>query len=239
MTLPAAPPVYATSSDPYEIRRGETGWEVYALQKALHFSDSNADGDFGPYTEMKVKEYQASKGIQTVGYAGPQTQRQLLYDAVYYVNGQRLALDKRVLKGFLVYEGGSLLAATNWYTPPNGTPGCDCGPVQWRQYGPPFNLDGLKRAFNPRTAFMYAGDEFLKRVAYANEHRPSLSDDQVLRASILAHNWPSGYSQIVKYGGLLNPNELATWTTKPDGTHYTKGEWAAEYPRRILSAGVL
>lgn len=240
MTLPAYPPRYAAPRDLYApITRGERGWRVYALQMALGFTSAEADGDFGPHTEAAVKAYQAKIGLSPVGYAGPQTQLALLLEGVKYAEKKRPELRKGVLKGFLIYEGGSLLAPTNWYTPPGGKPGVDCGPVQWRQYGPPFDMAGLKLAFRPGMSFLYAADALLDRIKDANRRNAALTDDQVLKGAILAHNWPAGFEQIIKYGHIANPGSLALWTTKPGGGHYTRGEWSVEYPRRILSAGTL
>ena len=50
------------------IKRGSKGEDVKVLQKYLGI---NPDGDFGPKTEEKVKEWQRSKGLKDDGVIGP------------------------------------------------------------------------------------------------------------------------------------------------------------------------
>jgi Putative peptidoglycan binding domain len=247
MSLPTQPPRFNSWSELVSpIKKGETGWRVWALQSALSADPAlkkiladagaftTAQGVFGAATETAVKKYQRDHFTTVDGIVGPKTQGLLLKDADLDVHQKIPKLPNGILSGFTIAEGGSVLAATNWYTPPGGTPGVDCGPVQWRQYGPPFSEAGLKKAFNPRTAFEYAGNVLLERIDDYNRRRPSLSDAMVLRLAILAHNWPAGAEQVVKYGHLTHPDALASWTTKPGGGHYTQGEWLQEYPDRIL-----
>ena len=62
---------------------GSKGSEVLALQKALlslGFNPSGTDGKFGRGTENAVKAYQASKGLETDGKAGSQTQTAIYSD---------------------------------------------------------------------------------------------------------------------------------------------------------------
>jgi hypothetical protein len=240
MSLPSQPPQYARWSDLLTpIKRGETGWRAWAVQRALlgagyPLPTWGADGDFGEETETALRRFQGDHGIDRVGFAGPATQRALLATAEHAVHTQLPRLPEGVLLGFAVSEGASVLAATNWYTPQGGKLGVDCGAVQWRQYGPPFDLAGLKAAFDPRSAFQYAGKTLLERIDDFDRRRPSLTDEMVLRLALLAHNWPAGAEQVVRYGRLSTPNALAMWTSKPSGGLYTLAEWLQEYPNRIL-----
>lgn len=52
------------------LRRGSKGDAVKRLQRKLGLV---ADGDFGPNTEAKVKEWQAANGLVADGIVGPQT----------------------------------------------------------------------------------------------------------------------------------------------------------------------
>lgn len=56
------------------LRRGSTGAEVKALQKALGIT---ADGIYGPDTEAAVKKYQQAHSLVADGIAGPTTRKSL------------------------------------------------------------------------------------------------------------------------------------------------------------------
>lgn len=58
------------SSAPPVLRKGSKGDWVKKLQHALNIT---ADGDFGPGTEAKVKEWQARNGLIADGIIGPKT----------------------------------------------------------------------------------------------------------------------------------------------------------------------
>jgi putative chitinase len=59
------------------LRKGSRGEGVQMMQEALGIG---ADGIFGPGTERKLKEWQASKGLVADGIAGPATLGELLGD---------------------------------------------------------------------------------------------------------------------------------------------------------------
>jgi peptidoglycan hydrolase-like protein with peptidoglycan-binding domain len=57
-------------------RRGQSGWDVAALQfllSARGFGPGNIDGGFGPNTEAAVRRFQAAAGVPADGVAGPST----------------------------------------------------------------------------------------------------------------------------------------------------------------------
>ena len=230
--LPAQPPKYATWSALYApITRGETGWRVYALQAGI---GAVPDGNFGPQTFATLRAYQASKRLYVDGVAGPRTQGAVLEDAERQAHLRLRDLPLGVMQGMAEYEGGRMLAPTNWYTPPNAPPGVDCGPIQRRLAGPPFTLSLLKEAFHPEQAFLWAGQMLVDRVEAYMHRRPTLTRRQAVELAVLAHNAPFLAEQIVRNGRLTTPNALAGWTTKPGGGHYTHAEWRVEYPRRIM-----
>ena len=66
-TAKAAAPA---SAEPTTLRLGSKGKIVEKLQAALNLK---ADGDFGPATEAKLKEWQSRNGLAADGIAGPKT----------------------------------------------------------------------------------------------------------------------------------------------------------------------
>lgn len=237
MSLPSSPPRYSSWSQIVSsIKEGETGWRAFALQSALRAVGRSlaADGDFGPRTLSQLKTFQKNNDLTADGVAGPKTQARLLSRVSHIVHDNHPRLPDGILRGFAEAEGANVLAATNWFTPAGGKPGVDCGPVQWRRYGPPFDQGELKGAFDPLSAFRYASKVLLDRIDDYNRRRPSLSDAMVLRIAVLAHNAPFMAEQVVRNGRLSTPNALATWTTKPGGGHYTHAEWMQVYPDRVM-----
>lgn len=238
MSLPSSPPIYGSwAALAAPIEEGDTGWRAYAVQMALSdvgFAPSGgADGDFGTATLAALKRYQHDRALTADGIAGPATQARLIADADRRVSASLSSLPDGLLHGLAEAEGGGLLAATNPYTPPGGRAGVDCGPVQLRQYGPPFDLHGLRVAFGAVGALRTAAHALLSRAADYRSRRPSLTWRRAVELAVLAHNWPDGAEQFVRFGGLLHPNTLAVWTTKPGGGHYTEQEWAELYVDRV------
>lgn len=237
MSLPSTPPKYASwSALVAPIKEGEKGWRPYALQTALRAVGRSlaADGDFGPRTLAQLKTFQSNNSLTADGIAGPATQARLLSRVGTIIHQNHPRIPNGLLRGFAEAEGANVLAATNWFTPAGGRPGVDCGPVQWRRYGPPFDLEELKTAFNTLTAFDYAAKILLTRIADYNRRRPSLTDSMVLKCAVMAHNAPFMAEQIVRNGRLSTPNALATWTTKPGGGHYTHAQWFEVYTGKVL-----
>jgi peptidoglycan hydrolase-like protein with peptidoglycan-binding domain len=76
----AAAPTDTVSISSGSLRRGAQGAAVVELQNALKaqgFDPGPADGDFGPQTEAAVKAFQAAKGLEVDGVAGPKTRAAL------------------------------------------------------------------------------------------------------------------------------------------------------------------
>ena len=237
MSLPATPPKYDSWAEMVSgIKKGETGWRVFALQDALVSTGKAliADGAFGERTERAVMTFQKTWNLTVDGVAGVQTQRKLIETISHKVYQSFPNLPDGLLRGYAEAEGANILAATNWYTPPGGPKGCDCGVVQWRQYGPPFAAVGLENAFSCEQSFAYASNVLLTRMADYDRRRPALNKAELLRLAILAHNAPFLAEQVVRNGKLSTPNALATWTTKPGGGNYTHQEWYRVYPDRVM-----
>lgn len=237
MALPSVPPKYASwAAMLAPIREGDDGWPVYALQDALVSVGRTVptDGAFGPRTHRAVRGFQGNNGLEPDGIAGVQTQRKLIERISHKTFAAFPNLPDGLLRGYAEAEGANILAATNWFTPAGGRPGVDCGVVQWRQYGPPFEERGLKKAFSCEDSFAYATLILLDRIQQYRLRRPILDKPMLLRIAVLAHNAPFLSEQIVRTGSLSTPTAPAMWTTKPGGGHYTHREWLKVYPDRIM-----
>ena len=66
----------ALTGTPVMLRRGDEGYQVMLLQRALAahgFSPGALDGDFGPRTKTALRAFQRQSGLTPDGRAGPQT----------------------------------------------------------------------------------------------------------------------------------------------------------------------
>lgn len=236
MALPSQPPKYDSwAAMVAPLKLGATGWPAYAIQCVVAVP---ADGVWGPQTDLAVKAWQKVKGLVADGIAGPVTQATMLDVVAAGVETRYASLPTGLLDGFARVEGANLLAPTNW----SQVGGVDCGPVQWRQAGPPFDETGLRQAFNAKAAFDFAALTFANRLLDYARRNPSIAPHRRIQLAVLAHNAPFLSEQIVRYGHLLTPDAIATWTNIPvedrsryDGrSQYTHEEWSYEYPRRVL-----
>jgi peptidoglycan hydrolase-like protein with peptidoglycan-binding domain len=254
MTLPASPPDYRNAAGensflaivkPIKFGEGLSShgytlgtWRVFALQSGLKSLGRTIepDGKFGAQTKAVVERFQKDRGLWVDGIAGTTTQGTILRRTETKVHKEFPDLPNGVILGICLRETSGTVAPTNWYTPPNGEPGVDCGSVQWRIYGPPFDQDKLRAAFDPLTSFRFAATDLLDRIERLDARQPSLSDEFVLRAAIVAHNAPFLYEQIVRNGKLSTPNQLATWTNKPGGGYFTHDEHFYDYSDDVLAS---
>lgn len=237
MSLPAAPP----KESAYVIKLGDDGWPVYALQSALNsirlqvnggWAKLDPDGAFGAGTEDAVKLFQHGYGLTADAIAGPATQRQVIKLLDEITHKQLPEIPTGLMRGFAEGEGGNLLAAVNWSV----AGGVDCGPMQYRVYGPPYDEAKLKAAFDPLSSFVKAGKEFQAR-AERFYNRPGVTnranrEEYAKRLAVLAHNWPYGAERLAD--GYDLSNRAADWV--PDGTKFPDGEpvntyaeWAQYY----------
>jgi peptidoglycan hydrolase-like protein with peptidoglycan-binding domain len=233
MALPSAPNKVIPSST----RKGDSGWPVFALQCGLDTLgySLDADGSFGPATDEAVRHFQKDNKLIVDGIAGSASQQRvtLLIDARTHERHRELPVG--LLRGFAETEGGNNLGAVNW----NIAGGVDCGVVQIRVYGPPYDRTAMMNAFDPGKAMERVALTFKGRVdsnrslPYAK--RQSLEFSQ--RCAALSWNWPYAAEQYAKYGKLPSPSQNATWAVIqgqrvkfPDGSPVmTWKDWAEFY----------
>lgn len=210
------------------IKLGDHGWRAYAVQCAV---TATPDGVFGQRTEKAVKTWQKEHGLKADGVVGPTTSTDMLQLAGLRAD-QSLGMPEGLGYGFAVSEGANMLAATNWQVPG----GVDCGPAQWRVYGPPYDMSSLRFAFNARTALDGAVGR-LKSTRDSFKSRNKHLGKDALPVAVLGHNWPAGADSIVRHypggGGwwryVPNPDAPATWVQG-----HTRASWAREYPARVM-----
>lgn len=250
MTLPSTPPRYAGWAELVApIRPGETGWRAFALQKAVNSVRQAAieagqiggwkrlepDGIFGPATGTALKAFQLAGGLTADAIAGAVTQGALLSHLGHRTHELAPALPDGLMRGFAEAEGANVLAATNWSVPG----GVDCGPMQIRVPGPPYDAKRMQGAFDPLNAMLQSATTLLGRATTFNtaawvSKQGRRRKEWSLRLAALAHNWPAGAAAIARDGSVPHPTERATWAPAsakfPDGTPVrTHAEWCQFY----------
>lgn len=239
MSLPSSPP----KSIVYTVALDDKGWPVFAVQSALNSVRGSfwpklvLDGSFGPATDTAVKAFQREYLLTVDGKFGPSSSARIIRLLDARVHALLPGLPAGLLRGFAEGEGGNNLSATNWSIPG----GVDCGVMQYRVY---VQIDGsyaftdLLDAFSPESAMFRAGQDFLTRADafYAAAGVKGRADRTEFskRLAVLAHNWPSGASDIAKDGKLTNPDGVASWVPAgvkfPDGQIVnTRWEWCQFY----------
>lgn len=259
MTLPSSPPIYRTWTELIApIRFGEgsplhgwtnASWRVYALQTGLRTVGrlTEPDGVFGNHTLEQVKAFQTNRGLDPDGIAGQITQRALVRRSAERLHDTFFPrIPEGMLFGIAIKETSGFIGATNDFDPSPSDLGCDCGVIQRRVKGPPYSMTTLLKAFDVAEAIIWGavddggGDPgkmkgYLPRYDRLAKAQSQLSELTKRKAVIIAHNAPFLYEQFVDFGRLRTPNELATWTKKPGGGHYTHAEWLEVYTSEVLS----
>lgn len=239
MIPPDVPPKYGSWAELVApIKQGETGWRVYGLQIALLSLSRSVtlDCDFGPKTKAAVQDFQEHENLEADGIAGPVTQRRILTKLGARTHAQLPDVPDGLMRGFAEGEGASVLAATNWTV----AGGVDCGCMQYRVFGPPYDRRKLEIAFDPVESMLEAAGDFLARTvtlgkgSWVSSQLRSLRPELAKRLAVLAHNWPAGALDYAARGSVNNPTGIATWvaagTKFPDGTAVTtRGQWAEFY----------
>lgn len=233
MTLPTSP----NTSLVAVLGKGDTGWPVFALQRGLITLgyDVTADGDYGDETVAAVVAYQHKRwpndSAQWDGVAGYNTQRGIVANLDDIIHERNPALPDGLMRGFAQAEGGNYLSAVNWTV----AGGVDCGVMQIRVYGPPYDQAKLRAAYAPGAAMQQTADSWEERYNLYRTYTFSRSRvEHAKRCAALAHNWPYAAEQYAKFGKLPNPNNVATWV--PSGLKFSDGvpvrtwkDWAEFY----------
>lgn len=230
MSLPTEP----NRSIPSALRNGDSGWPVFGLQRGLTVIGYRLepDGAFGAKTESSVATFQSDQKLVADGVAGAKTQGRMvaMLDAATHAAHRRLPVG--LLRGFSESEGGNNLGAVNW----NVSGGVDCGVVQVRCYGPPFDQQAMKGAYDPAAAMNRVAVSFISQeeafALLSAAARRGVHFTQ--RCAALNWNWPWAARQYATAGSLgASAGKPATWAAGirfPDGAPIkTYAEWAEFY----------
>src|SRR4051794_6052040 len=158
MSLPDSP----NRIPPDQLEKGDKGWPVYGLQTGLDAVGHAlaADGNFGPATEKAVIAFQRNNFLSDDGVAGAATQARLISLIDTRTHNRHDKLPTGLLRGFAETESGNKLGEVNW----DIDGGVDCGVVQVRCYGPPYDHNVLRAAYNPVIALERVAVTFQGRV---------------------------------------------------------------------------
>lgn len=240
--LPSIPPAKTAVT----IDSTVTGWPVYAVQAALNglrvalaprgasWGALEEDGAFGVKTTDALKRFQTWAKIAADGRAGPTTQMTMCKLLDERVHALRSTVPQGLVRGLAEGEGGNYIAAVNHAV----AGGVDCGIMQFRCYGPPFDKAPMQMAFDPLSAMLAAADSFSARAEFfAGQPGVKGRRDAIefaKRLAVLAHNWPAGAADIARDGVLTRPGDPATWvasgTRFPDGHMVTtRIDWCEFY----------
>jgi peptidoglycan hydrolase-like protein with peptidoglycan-binding domain len=206
-----------------------------ALQRALtslgYFV--TVDGVFGEQLERAVKTYQSRHGLAADGVAGLRTQARMLQQVDVRVDRHVLGVPDGLMRGFMEFEGGNVLAAVNWSV----AGGVDCGCMQLRVTGPPYSHQRLVTAFHPLGAAVEAAQVLMERKAvFARRSGTARSPFTSLGLAVLAHNWPWAADQYSRYGAISNPNGAAPWVPSSlPASARTREGWCKYYVAKMTT----
>lgn len=237
MGLFSTPP----STTIYEYKKGDPdGVGVGALQMAINERGYSLpleiDGNFGDSTDIAVRWFQTSRELFVDGVAGLKTQTKLA-DEFGRLAKKSLNLPSGLIYGLVEAEAGFRIGAVNWSQPG----GVDCGYVQRRVYGPPWDEDLVKDAFNANLQInKFAATTKEQYLKFRDSHRyPAVAtkpnpEEYAWRLACLHHNWPYAADRLAKGYQLSASAPSDPWW--PTGVKFDDGElvktyrdWAAFY----------
>ena len=207
---------------PLEYRRGAIHVGVWSIQHALGITK---DGNFGPQTEVAVRQFQADHGLTVDGVFGPASMAALVEQecvGAYRTHKIPRGSLESVSKGEAGYNPGAI----NWAS----AGGADLSSFQRRVYEP-FTQIAIERALKINyQARLLAGR--LRDRHDAFRARGHLNNEECWRAAVLSHNWPYGANRLAD--GYQLSNKVADWV--PQGTKFDDGapvvtyaDWAKFY----------
>lgn len=190
------------------LKRGMSGWDVWAIQIALNARGSKLtlDGVFGAATEASVLSVQAALGVTRDGIMGPQTQSALC--VAECASAEERVTPKGLLKGICLGESGGIIPATSTaYS--NGSR--DYGPLQDNLLNP--SEAQLREAFNPRLQAHEVGEARRSAFDFFLGQPGAPDDAEAWRLAVLSYNWPAAANEIAAGRG-------DTWTYTSSGKKY-------------------
>lgn len=215
------------------VQRGDRGVVVAAVQLAFNTMGSQLteDGDFGKITEDAVILYQQHRKLKVDGVFGDECSIRLSQGFAENATGQ-LPVIARVVDGVLDTESDRRIGAVNWSV----AGGCDCSYPQRRVYGPPFDPEAVRRAFNAKyqiNLLVSSLKEWRTRYRdYAYVRSRPDREEYAVRLAGLRHNWPYGADKLSSGTGLSD--RIADWV--PKNAHFNDGakvvtfsDWAKFY----------
>lgn len=239
MSIYAEPPQTTKSS----FKEGDTHVGVASIQRTLIQIGATLveDGTYGSDTKQAVLNYQRNRGLLADGIAGPATQHRMANGWITNALADWL-LPERILDGQIEGESGWLIAAVGWAT----AGGVDCGFMQRRVLGPPWDEAQLTRAFDSKYQIRLSARTLRERyerfVTAPGVTAPKLlayipsKDERAWRLALLYHNYPAAADT---FGSTPQPSTYwttpQTWVTNhgykfPDGAPVrTPFEWCAHY----------
>lgn len=217
-------PFLPDSRERWVLKRGDTGWAVFATQVAMNAAGGNLveDGEYGPRTEAGVMALQRRLGIHADGVFGPETGRVW---CVRECSASEVGLTPPgLLRGGCEGESGYLVSCT---TKPYRNGSRDLGPFQ--NNTPKDASDArVKETFNIAQEARFVAHIF--RAGYEKFAKApyQLAGEAAWRMAVLNYNWPAGAVQIA----AGNRSTWGYWEDDDKGRVGHKGEPGAQ-PYRL------
>jgi len=216
------------------IKLGSKGEDVKVLQKYLGI---NPDGDFGPKTLLKVKEWQKSKGLTPDGIIGDKSwaiilgnQTQSTTTQQVQSSGNNVGISAGMINFICQYETGKKFGYTMTAKDLNGYDLHDAGGHKTYGYGLLYHpttqkfMDTIKRTWTQKELeqlfLQHAKQASNKIDAWANTNKVKLNQNQKDAIASACYNFGFGFlqKQICKIiaANPNNPTIRNTWSHLSD-----------------------
>lgn len=192
------------TSTPYQIREGDVGLRVWAVQRGLNSVGYSLeeDADFGPNTQFSVAKWQSERGLGSDGIFGPGSSAELAHQFDSLISSG--LIPPGLTRGQVEVESGNWIAAVNWKI----AAGVDCGYAQKRVYTIDQNdQQVVKRAFDSEHQI----NLLASRLSFKHQlYLGGLNDaERAWRLASLSWNWPYGADTLSK----TKVADLSSWWT--------------------------